>query len=62
MTEDDIDHVQAVALSTSIWDVKIAAQVAKTMGYKEFEDYRAVYRTGKLAISAHRPKGKIWDD
>jgi hypothetical protein len=32
------------------------------MGFTEFDQYKAVYRAGKKAISTYKHKGKIWDD
>jgi hypothetical protein len=32
------------------------------MGFTEFEQYKAVYRAGKLAIATYKHKGKLWDD
>jgi hypothetical protein len=62
ISDDDIDHVQAIALSHSDWSPKSASKVAKVMGFTEFEQYKAVYRAGKLAIATYKHKGKVWDD
>jgi len=62
ISDDDYDHVQAIAICHSDWSPKTAAKVAKVMGFTEFDQYKAVYRAGKKAVATYKYKGKIWDD
>lgn len=62
ISDDDYDHVQAIAICHSDWNPKTAAKVAKVMGFTEFDQYKAVYRAGKKAIATYKYKGKVWND